>query len=102
MTEEPTVFGTISSNIPRPANNAIVCARYTHNFNFSEMSGVQLPSRASNAGSGGSNLGLPNVGVDVVLNFTPGYRIAGYTFAGVRYAWTNLDWPLHGGVAGRL
>jgi hypothetical protein len=53
MTEEPTMFGVISSNMPRLANNAIVCAR-------------------------------------------------DYTLAGVRYAWTNLDWPIHGGVAGRL
>jgi hypothetical protein len=102
MIEEPTVFGTISINMPRLGNNAIFCARYTHNFNFSQMPGVQLSSRASNVGRGDSNLGLPNVGVDVVLNFTQGYRIVDYTFAGVRYACTNLDWPIQGGVAGRL
>src|SRR5882762_8854093 len=98
MTEEPTMFGVISSNTPRLANNAIVCARYTRTFNFSQMPGVQLSSRASDAGSGDSNLGLPNTGVDVVLNITPGYRIGDYTLAGVRYAWTNLDWPIQGGV----
>jgi hypothetical protein len=100
--KEQTVFGTIPGNVPPLANNATFCARHTYNFNFSQMSGVQLSSRASYTGGGGSNLGLPGVGVDAVLNFTPGYRIGNYTFAGVQYAWTNLDWPIQGGVAGRL
>jgi hypothetical protein len=80
---QPTVFDTILSNVPRLANNATSGARYTYNFNFNEMSGVQLSSRASNAASGDSNLGLTTVDADAVLNLTPTYRIVSCTFAGV-------------------
>jgi hypothetical protein len=37
MREEPTVFGATPSNVPRLPNNATFSARYTHNFNFSQM-----------------------------------------------------------------
>jgi hypothetical protein len=86
--KEPAVFGTISSNMPGLADNAAFRARYT--YNFTPMWGVQLPSRASNAGRGDGNLGFTTADIDAMLNITSGYRIVSYTFAGVRYAWTQL------------
>jgi hypothetical protein len=73
------VFGTISSNVPRLGDNATFHARYA--YNLSETWAVQLSNGASNLARGDSNLRIPRVDVDAVLNFKPDCRIGCYTFA---------------------
>jgi hypothetical protein len=75
------VFGTISSTVPRLGDNATFRARYA--YNLRETWAVQLSNGASNLARGDSNLRIPRVDVDAVLNFKPDCRIGCYTFAGI-------------------
>ena len=104
MSGDRLTEAAISGARPRLDDTATFGARYT--YNFTDMWGIQLgggysPSRASHVFSGDSNLGLTTLDADVVWNFTPGYRIVGYTTAGVGYAWANLDRAIMGAVSAR-
>ncbi|PYS60627.1 MAG: hypothetical protein DMF76_13305 [Acidobacteria bacterium] len=89
----------LSGRTPRLDDSVTFGGRYT--YYFTNLWGVQLsagysPSRAGHAPGGTDDLGLTTVDLDVLLNFTPGYRVAGhpfigYTVLGVGYAWANLD-----------
>jgi len=99
VTETP-----IAGSTPRLDDNVTFGARYT--YYFTDMWGLQLaggysPSRVAHAASGSSNFVLTTVDVDAVWNITPGYRIVGYTIAGVGYARANLDQAIRGTLGGQ-
>lgn len=99
ITETP-----ISGATPRLDDNVTFGARYTYHFTDTwglQLSGGYSPGRAAHAASGSGNLGLTTVDVDAVWNFTPGYRIVGYTIAGVGYARANFDQAIKGTVRGQ-
>lgn len=91
----------LSGATPRLNNSFTFGGRYT--YYFTNLWGVQLsaghsPSRAGHIPRGADDLGLTALDVDVMLNYTPGYRLAGHPFVGymvlgVGYAWANLDHP---------
>jgi hypothetical protein len=76
----------LSGGIPRLDDSFTFGGRYT--YYFTNLWGVQLaaaytPSRASHVPGGADDLGLTTVDLDVLLNFTPGYRVACHPFTRV-------------------
>jgi hypothetical protein len=93
----------ISGSTPRINSSITAGGRYTYYFN--ETLGVQVsaaadPTRVGHVASGNGDFYFTTVDVDTIWNFTPGYKIVGYTVAGLGYAYGILDKDIVGTVGG--
>lgn len=98
----------ITGRYPILNDNATFGARYTYGLSRSfalQLAAGYSAGRAAQVVTGDSSLGLTTADLDVLFNVTPmlilgGRRFVLYTELGVGYAWTDLQHPLLGSIAG--